>query len=201
MFGKITCTRIQDSVPITHPTVKILIAEDETAISLQYRIILEERGHDTVVTENGVDCLKVYRDALRESENSSKFQAVRTLPLKAPFDLVILDFRMPMKDGLETAKEILELCPGQRIIFASAFVAETLREAAKSLHQIVELLQKPFGLDYLVEIVEDIGVYRQLAALNVKVKELKNHNLTLSELVGLLEGVKKLQSVITDPAR
>ncbi|MCI0560554.1 MAG: response regulator [Nitrososphaera sp.] len=181
--------------------MKILIAEDETAISLQYRIILEERGHDTVVTENGVDCLKVYRDALRESENSSKFQAVRTLPLKAPFDLVILDFRMPMKDGLETAKEILELCPGQRIIFASAFVAETLREAAKSLHQIVELLQKPFGLDYLVEIVEDIGVYRQLAALNVKVKELKNHNLTLSELVGLLEGVKKLQSVITDPAR
>jgi CheY-like chemotaxis protein len=106
---------------------------------------------------------------------------------------------MPELDGLGAAREILSLCPGQRIVFASAYVAETLREAARDLHQIVELLQKPFGLDYLVEVVEDTDVYQQLASVNVKVRELQNHNLSLSELVGLLAGVRKLQAMIIAP--
>lgn len=47
----------------------------------------------------------------------------------------------------------------------------------------------------MMEIIEDSDVYRQLAALNVKVRELKKHNLSLSQLVDLLAGVKKLQSM------
>ena len=108
---------------------------------------------------------------------------------------------MPVLDGMRAAREILKLCPSQRIVFASAYVAETLREATKDLHQIVELLQKPFGLDYLVEIVEDTEVYRQLASLNVRVRELRNHNLTLSQLVDLLAGVRKLQEIIINSSR
>jgi CheY-like chemotaxis protein len=49
---------------------------------------------------------------------------------------------MPKKDGLEAAKEILELNPRQRIIFASAYVKETLEDSVKQLKQVVELMQK-----------------------------------------------------------
>ena len=164
--------------------MRILIAEDEPAILMQYKVILEERGHVIASTKDGQECVEAYRTKL----NSGK-------PGK-PFDLVILDYRMPRLDGLGAAREILNLCPEQRIIFASAYVAETLRESAKDLHQIVELLQKPFGLDYLVEIVEDTEVYSQLEALNVRVRELRNHNLTLSQLVDLLAGVRKLQATV-----
>lgn len=179
--------------------MKILVAEDEPSISLQYKLVLEERGHQVSITNNGVDCLVVYTSAI----GNSQFSSDRAKPSQrtSPFDVVILDYRMPKKDGLEAAKDILQLCPEQRIIFASAYVVETLRESAKTLHQIVELLQKPFGLDYLIEIVEDIGVYEQLARLNVKVRELKTQNLTLTELVDLLAGVKKLQATIIRGAR
>jgi two-component system, chemotaxis family, chemotaxis protein CheY len=173
--------------------MKILIAEDESSIRLQYHIVLQERGHEVISTENGRACIEAYKMALnvRHSESQSG---------RPPFDLVILDYRMPEVDGLAAAKKILRLSPNQRIMFASAHVAETLKEATKDLRQIVELLQKPFGLDQLVEAVEDFEVYRQLASLNIGVKELKDHNLSLTELVDLLAGVKKLQKMVA-PAR
>jgi CheY-like chemotaxis protein len=167
--------------------MRILVAEDEPAIRLQYEAILRNRGHEVISTPNGRACVDAYEIASKVSRSTT------------PFDLVILDYRMPELDGLGAAKEILNLCPDQRIVFASAYVVDTLREAAKDLHQIVELLQKPFSLDYLVEIVEDTEVYQQLASLNVRVRELRNHNLTLSQLVDLLEGVRKLQSMIISP--
>lgn len=164
--------------------MKILVAEDEPSIRMQYQAVLQERGHEVVATADGQECIDVFAEALQSGGSRN------------PFDLVILDYRMPRLDGLGAAREILRLCKDQRIIFASAYVAETLRESAKDLHQIVEMLQKPFGLDYLVEIVEDTDVYQQLARVNVKVRELRNHNLSLSQLVDLLAGVRKLQAAV-----
>jgi CheY-like chemotaxis protein len=42
--------------------------------------------------------------------------------IPSPFDVVVLDYKMPSKDGMEVAKEILQINPYQRIIFASAYV-------------------------------------------------------------------------------
>src|SRR5574338_224786 len=167
VFASATCTRILACRPIV-PRLKILVAEDEQSIRVQYRIILEARGHSVTATADGEECITAYRRALE--------------PPGVPFDAVILDYRMPRLDGLGAARQILELCGDQRIIFASAYVAETLRQAARELHRIVELLQKPFGLDYLVEVVEDTEVYGRLASLNVKVRQLHDHNLSLSQL-------------------
>jgi CheY-like chemotaxis protein len=80
-------------------------------------------------------------------------------PSHPPFDIVILDYRMPNKDGLAAAIEILELCPSQRIMFASAYTAKTLVAAVKNLHRLVELLHKPFELEYFVDGVEDTMLY------------------------------------------
>jgi CheY-like chemotaxis protein len=46
-------------------------------------------------------------------DNTSLFSS------SSPFDVVVLDYRMPKKDGTEVAKEILDLNPNQRIIFES----------------------------------------------------------------------------------
>lgn len=177
--------------------MEILIAEDESDISMQYRIMLEERGHQVKITENGEDCLKAYLAALAlkgqagASNNGKPFLQ----GISQPFDVVILDYRMPKKDGLAVAKEILKLCPSQRIMFASAYTAETLIEAVKVLHKVVELLQKPFDLEYFVDAVEDKALYEQLERLNVRVRDLKDHNVTHSQLVDLLAGVAKLQNM------
>jgi CheY-like chemotaxis protein len=177
--------------------LRILVAEDEPRIARDYQLILQSRGHDVTLSADGLKCLEAYTTALGKSKQHSG-----TLE-KAPFDVVLLDYRMPKKDGLETAREIVTLCPKQRIIFASAYTRETLMESTKELHQIVELIQKPFDLSYLIEVVEDINVYNQLAQINEKVVQLKDSQLTETELTELIrivqDGLRVAASVkITD---
>lgn len=190
--------------------MRILIAEDESAISMQYQIVLEERGHEVKITNNGEECLEAYLAALLSTSEQPKAISVGTSfesnvtknrfssldKNHLPFDIVILDYKMPRKDGLETAKAILDVCPSQRIMFASAYTVQTLTEAVKSLHRVVELLQKPFDLEYFVDAVEDKALYEQLERLNVRVREFRNFDVTHSQLIDLLAGIKKLRRVI-----
>jgi len=180
--------------------MKILIAEDESAISMQYQIVLEERDHNVTICENGEECITAYKAALGlgkgDGTNDDSYVKYSSELFMPPFDVVILDYRMPKKDGLATAIEIFDLCPSQRIIFASAYTAETLMTAVKNLHRIVELLQKPFDLEYFVDAVEDRSLYDQLERLNVRVRDLKDHNLNHAELIALLDGAKKLQKLL-----
>ena len=114
----------------------------------------------------------------------------------SPFDAVVLDYRMPKKDGLEVAKEILALNPSQRIIFASAYVKETLRESVKELRQVVELMQKPFLPEALVDVVEDTEAYPELKKLFVnvsKMSEIDFENPTPDQIREIFEGLKKIQ--------
>jgi DNA-binding NtrC family response regulator len=76
-------------------------------------------------------------------------------PDSSPYDVVILDYRMPKKDGIDVAKEILKMNPKQRIIFASAYLKDTLLESWSTLGQVVELLPKPFDIDVLTNTIED----------------------------------------------
>ena len=114
----------------------------------------------------------------------------------SPFDAVVLDYRMPKKDGLEVAKEILALNSSQRIIFASAYVKETLRESVKELRQIIELMQKPFLPEALVDVIEDTEAYPELKKLfaNVsKMSEINFENPTPNQIRDIFESLKKIQ--------
>jgi CheY-like chemotaxis protein len=114
----------------------------------------------------------------------------------SPFDVVVLDYRMPKKDGLEVAKEILALNPSQRILFASAYIKETLRESVRELRQVVELMQKPFLPEALVDVVEDTEAYPELKKLFVnvsKMSEIDLENPTPDQIRDIFEGLKKIQ--------
>jgi CheY-like chemotaxis protein len=113
-----------------------------------------------------------------------------------PYDAVVLDYRMPKKDGLQVAKEILESNPSQRIIFASAYVKETLRESVKELRQVVELMQKPFLPEALVDVVEDTEAYPELKKLFVNVRKMTEsdfENPSPDQIKDILEGLKRIQ--------
>lgn len=158
--------------------MRILVAEDERDILFQYERALEGNGHSVTATTNGEECLKVYMAEMQKG---------------GTFDVVVLDHRMPKMDGMEVARHILAANPKQRIIFASAYVKETLVESVKQLKQVVELLQKPFDLDTLVDTIEDKEIYEKLKELNVKVQEIKSLNPTHEQVRDLLEGLTKLR--------
>lgn len=75
----------------------------------------------------------------------------------------------------------------QRIIFASAYVQETLVDSIKNLKQIVELLQKPFSLQTLIDTIEDKNIYEELDNLNVNVQNLMNLNPAHVQIVTILK--------------
>ena len=105
---------------------------------------------------------------------------------------------MPRKDGLQVAKEILDLNPNQRIIFASAYVQETLEESVKKLKRVVVLLQKPFDIDALVNTIECNEAYEGLKKLMVDIKKIvsdktNDGDLTQEQIKGLFKNLRKIQ--------
>lgn len=195
--------------------MQVLIAEDDLDIATLYKKALERRRHDVAITTNGEDCLKMYLDALNyvtfgvsspssslaeipatrmdRTFSSSGSSEHRSVNKSAPYDVVILDYNMPLINGMDVAKEILAINSHQRIIFASAYVKETLENSIKELKQVVELMQKPFSLSKLVDIVEDKEVYEDLRALNIDIDLVRAATPTHEQIIDLLERLKRIQ--------
>lgn len=109
-----------------------------------------------------------------------------------PFDAVVLDYRIPIIDGLEAAKETLGLNKYQRIIFASAYVKQTLVDSVKQLKQVVKLIQRPFEPKVLVELVEDISTTKELMQMDELVSNLSSKSdEQMDELLEILKRVQK----------
>jgi CheY-like chemotaxis protein len=196
-------------------SMQVLIAEDDLDIATLYKKALEKRKHDVTITSNGEECLKKYLDTLHHMTfgvslptlsmprmpatrmdpalSSTGSTAFRSVNKSAPYDVVILDYSMPSINGMEVAKEILAINSHQRIIFASAYVKETLEHSIKQLRQVVELIQKPFELSKLVDTIEDKEVYEDLRTLNIDVDLVKAANPTHEQIIDLLERLKRIQ--------
>lgn len=78
---------------------RILVVDDDKAMRLLLRAVLERRGHSVVEAKDGAEGLQCY--------------------WAAPPDLVITDIEMPVKDGLQMMQELRNICPTARIIAIS----------------------------------------------------------------------------------
>jgi CheY-like chemotaxis protein len=78
---------------------KILIVDDDSAVQMTIRLLLERAGHHVVVAGDGRKALAVF-----EGED---------------FDLLFLDIFMPGMDGLETMRLVHQLRPLTPIIVIS----------------------------------------------------------------------------------
>ena len=166
--------------------MKILLAEDHEDTAVVYKAALGDRGHVVVHMTNGEDCLKVYHNEFQITTVHSNLNGH-----VQPFETVILDYNMPRMNGLEVAKEILACNPHQRIIFASAYLQDTVLESVRQLNQIVEILNKPFSEQELIDTVEDKSIYSELKELNVNIDHFKNANFRHEQLRNVLDILKK----------
>lgn len=123
--------------------MKILVAEDNQFTATQYERILKKYGHDVTITNDGAQCLEVYK------KQSTEFDQID----KNPFDVVVLDQSMPKKSGTEVASQILNSKPTQKIIFASAYALSS-NDDSRKLEDRVEYLQKPFSLNSFVQKIQ-----------------------------------------------
>ena len=180
----------------SHRPLKVLIAEDEHDIAMLYKTALEDKKHQVTITTNGEDCLKTYHEAcqrIRFDSQQSDYN-ISTGINNLPFDVVILDCKMPYINGIEVAKEILAVNPHQRIIFASAYVKDTVTDSIKNLKKLTEAIQKPFEIQKLIDLIEDKRIYEELQKLNVDIGIVKAVNPTHEQIVDLLERLQFIQN-------
>ena len=123
---------------------KVLIAEDHQGIGETYKLMLEAQGYEVTLTLNGEQCIREFDAELQRTNDTNK----------APFELVILDYHMPYKDGIDVASHILSITPFQRILIASSFPQEIITKSAQNLRGRIELLQKPFDMEQFEDAVE-----------------------------------------------
>jgi DNA-binding response OmpR family regulator len=114
--------------------MKMLVAEDEPSIAMLYRRLLESEGHEVFLTGDGIECMLTYREHTLEQKNF--------------FDVVILDYNMPKKDGLQCGIEISKTNPTQRILLVTANPIDLVK-ADNDLPNL-QVIQKPFELDVLL---------------------------------------------------
>jgi two-component system response regulator (stage 0 sporulation protein F) len=80
---------------------KILIVDDEEHIRLLYKQELTEEGYEVTLATNGKECLEII-----DAENP---------------DLIILDIRMPVMDGIETLGRIINKRKDIPVILNTAY--------------------------------------------------------------------------------
>jgi CheY-like chemotaxis protein len=183
--------------------LNILIAEDEPEIAILYKTVLEKRNHIATITTNGEDCLKAYHEVSQSNRFATDQSSVRPGPMNLsenhPFDVVVLDCKMPHINGIEVAKEILAVNPHQRIIFASAYIKDTVIDSIKNLkHVMMESVQKPFEMKRLIDLIEDKMVYQELKRLNVDIDIIKAVNPTHEQVSDLLERLQNIRNTKSD---
>ena len=76
---------------------KIFIIEDDPTLQSTYNELLTISGHDIQgIASNGEEAIKMFKSFSPEQKP----------------DIILMDHRMPIKNGLETTKEILEIVGG-----------------------------------------------------------------------------------------
>ena len=115
---------------------KIFIIEDDRLLQELYALILNEAGYELIATAfNGEEAIIKYRN-LNETP-----------------DIMVLDYRMPLKNGIEVIKEILSLNKEQKFIFVSAdttIKAEAMELGAKGF------VEKPFEIKKFLNLLKII---------------------------------------------
>jgi len=114
------------------PSGSILLADDEEKILKTLGRALREEGHDVVTAASGTDAQR--------------------LLVERPFDLLVIDYLMPGRTGLDVIRELVSTTPeGERPSIVMMTAHGTVESAVEAMKLGArDYLQKPFEVDELI---------------------------------------------------
>lgn len=160
---------------------RVVIAEDEALIRLDLKEMLEEPGQDAYVVVG---------------EASDGDTAVKLAAELRP-DLVIMDVKMPVLDGISAAEQISasRLAP---VVILTAFSQRDLVQRASSAGAMAYLV-KPFTKADLIPAIEiAVSRFAEVGALQKEVTNLRDR-LEMRKLLDRAKGVLQAVRGITEP--
>ena len=140
-------------MPVSQTPLRVVIAEDEALIRLDLKEMLEEEGYEVA------------------GEAADGEKAVELASALKP-DLVILDVKMPILDGISAAERIAaqQIAP---VVILTAFSQRELVERARDAGAMAYLV-KPFTKADLVPAIEiAVSRFQEMSALGTEVGTLR----------------------------
>jgi two-component system, NtrC family, response regulator HydG len=129
---------------------RILIVDDELSVRTSLREWFLEDGFEVETAEDGLDAIRHLDDG--------------------PFDLMIVDLKMPGMDGISLQRRVREIDPAATIIILTAYASvETAVEALKM--GAFDYVTKPVDPDELSHTVRRALERKELTEENVRLRE------------------------------
>lgn len=157
---------------------RVLVAEDEALIRLDLAEMLKEEGYEVVgQAGDGQEAVEL-ADALKP-------------------DLVIMDVKMPRRDGIDAAREIAEkrIAP---IVVLTAFSQRELVERARDAGAMAYLV-KPFSATDLIPAIEvAVSRFHEITELEQEVATLAER-LETRKLIERAKGLLQAKQGMTEP--
>lgn len=113
---------------------RILIVDDEPELLEVLQAQLELTGYEVTCAASGAAAVEAAR--------------------RAPFDLMLTDFKMPGMDGVSALAAVAALRPGVRAVLMTGYSSDEVRAAVRARGGA--LLEKPFDLDELLRVLQSV---------------------------------------------
>src|SRR3954463_2106837 len=157
----------------------ILIIDDEAAIRESLETLLELEGYRIVTAETGEDGLA------RIAER--------------PFDLILLDFALPDRNGLEILTEIRDRDPNLAVIMITAY--GTVENAVRAMQGgAVNFVQKPWDNEKLLADIRASVARRRAEEENIQLKRALKQRYNFENIVGKSEVMLKIFDLVAQVA-
>ena len=164
--------------PISPPPRRVVVAEDEALIRLDVVEMLREGGYQVV------------------GEAGDGEEAVRLAQLHRP-DLVVMDVKMPVLDGISAAERIVAANTAA-VVLLTAFSQRELVERARDAGAMAYVV-KPFTAADLMPALEiALSRHQQIAALSAEIADL-NDRFETRKLVDRAKGLLQASFGLTEP--
>ena len=117
---------------LLYGSARIFLIEDDLLLSQMLRHLLETHGYKVTTAFAGDKAVETYA---REHDN---------------FDLIILDFDLPEKDGLNVAREFKAIYEDTKIILTSGFLEPEIRQQVDQMPDVY-FVEKPYDPEKILE--------------------------------------------------
>ncbi|MHB8052281.1 MAG: response regulator [Methanoregula sp.] len=114
---------------------RILIVDDDESMNKTMSLVLKRKGYDVAISYNGPDAIEKVRSQ--------------------PFDLIFMDIKMPVMDGVETFEKIKKIRPDAIVMMMTAYAVEDLIQ--KALREgAYGIIYKPLDIEKTLAAIEEI---------------------------------------------
>ncbi|MFT4087461.1 MAG: response regulator [Gordonia sp. (in: high G+C Gram-positive bacteria)] len=160
------------------PASTVVVAEDDSLIRMDLIEMLRDEGYDVVGEAANGEVAVELTESLRP-------------------DLVIMDIKMPVRDGIDAASEIARkrLAP---VVMLTAFSQREFVERARDAGAMAYLV-KPFNQTDLVPAIEvALSRYRELSQLEAEVENM-SERFAARKLIERAKGLLMEKQAMTEP--